>query len=497
MKYLYVLGPIYSPVNFTFEIDSIISKAKTDDVTVLICNGFAKKCSGNTFGNRLLCQECKKRTAALLSSIPNLKVIKQEDIILSCNNNHKRYQYNSLRELNKIIYSGFEIGYGVSSYYISLTRNLNPYISKRLRHILDNWLDISMTHADIANAIIADDYDRVYVINGRLFDSKPYQEVAFLKGIHVILGESYVSIDGEIVKMNFDNVRVHSVVGNCNNIQSFWESSKVPINKRRSIAASFYEKRANAIKTDDKIYTSGQKKGMLPADWDIKKNNIVIFNSSEDEFAAIGGEFEKDNLFSSQMEGIKFILDNVKDPLIHFYLRIHPNLMRIRYKYHTDLYKLETQYNNITVIPGDSPVSSYTLLKSCQRVITFGSTMGVEAAYAGKIAMVMRPCFYYHLGVNYVPNNKTDVLDFINGKIDFSPNIENALKYSYYYYNNERCANDNSECKIIPHTIKLGRKRYTFWGMNMACSDIRMFFISLLNAWGTLNEKLLIPKKEK
>lgn len=489
------MGPIYGSVNFSFEVDSIISHSQSNDVTVLVCDGSVKKCCGNTFGNKLLCFECRRRTASVLSKISNIRIIKQKEV-LKKKSDHKSYYYHSLKDLNKVVYRDFEIGYGVSSYYISLTRNLNPRITPKLKRILDDWLEISMTHADIADSMISSEYDCVYVINGRLFDSKPYQEIAFARGKHVILGESCTTIDGRIVRMLFDNVRVHSVAGNSDNIRHFWDSSVLSIEERRSIASSFYEKRANAIKTNDKVYISGQKQGVLPDDWDASKINIAIFNSSEDEFAAIGGEFEKNNLFGSQLEGIKFLLENIKDNSIHFYLRIHPNLMNIHYKYHTDLYKLPKQYSNVTVIPGDSPVSSYSLMKSCDRLITFGSTMGVEAAYAGKEAMVMRPCFYYYLDVNYVPKTKEDVLDFVSGKVGYTPSLEDALKYSYYYYNNERQGPDNSLCLIKRQTIKFMKREYSFDSMNLNCSNQRMIFCAFLDLLGVYIAKKRIPKRE-
>lgn len=497
MKNLYIMSSIYSSVNYSFEIDTILTDSKRNDVTVIACDGCVGKCNGNTFGSKLLCHECKKRTSAILSNIPGINVLHMSDFIGN-GNEHEHYDYNSLRELNAIKYKGFEIGYGISSYYISLTRNLNPLITHKLKRILDCWLDCSMTYADIADKAITNQFDSVYVINGRLFDSKPFQEIAFAKGTHVVLGESYPSLDGSVVRMNFDNVRVHSVKGNCDSIRKFWDSSKVPIEERRALAASFYEKRANSIKTDDKVYTSGQIIGLMPDDWDDKKVNIGIFNSSEDEFAAIGGEFEKNNLFGSQMSGIRFILDNIKDSNYHFYLRIHPNLMNIPYKYHKELYKLPEEYGNITVIPGNSPISSYSLMRACNRVITFGSTMGVESAYAGKTAMVMRPCFYYYLDVNFVPNSKEEVLDFIYGKIPFVPNKEDALKYSYYYYNNERGVSENRECALTERKIRFWRsKSFSFWSMNMFCSELRMKYCHLLGLLGVLVAKAKTPKEEK
>jgi len=496
MKHLYILSSIYGSVNFTFEIDSIISDAKENEVTVLLCDQNSGKCSGNTIGMGLLCYECKKRTNAVLSTIKGLKVLKMSDYIEK-GIIHGKYNYTSLKELNKIEYKGFEIGYGVSSYYISLTRNLNPKITPKLKRILDDWLECSMTYADVADKVITSDYDMVYVVNGRLFDSKPFQEIAFSKGIHVILGESTKTINGENVRNNFDNIRVHSVIGNTERILKFWDKSQVPIEERKEKAISFFERRANAIMTNDKIYVKDQKPGLMPDDWDDTKTNIVIFNSSEDEFAAIGGEWEKNNLFESQLAGIRYILANTIEPNIHFYLRVHPNLMHIPYKYHTDLYKLPDKFNNVTVIPGNSPVSSYSLMKACDRIVSFGSTMGVESAYAGKATMIMRPCMYYYLNVNYVPENEQDVMDFINGKVEFTPNHENTLKFSYYYYNDERRGPDNLECNLNDYVAKYGKKSYFVSSMNLNCSDFVMKCCAYLGLWGVYIAKKRIPTGEQ
>ena len=495
MKKLYILSSIYGSVNFSFEIDSIITDARNNEVSVLICDGCFRKCAGNLCGNRLLCHECIKRTNAILNNIANIKILRQIDYV-SEPIYHNHLNFKTIEELNSTRYKDIEIGYGVSSCYISLTRNLNPLINHKLNTIFNDWLEISMSHADIADRIITNNFDSVYVVNGRLFDSKPYQEIAFAKGIPIILGESTTSIDGKIVRMNFDNIRVHSVKGNCDAIRRFWDDSKVPIDERRKIAASFYENRIKAVKTNDKVYTAGQTTGLLPDDWDNSKTNIAIFNSSEDEFAAIGGEFMENNLFSSQLEGIKFLLENITDSSIHFYLRIHPNLMRVDYKYHTDLYSLPKSYRNITVIPGNSPVSSYSLMNSCNRIVTFGSTMGVESAYSGKSSIVLRRCGYYYLNVCFVPNDQKDVLDFVRGKISYTPNKEDALKYSYYYYNNERESVDNVECEIKHHSIGMLKYKFKFACMNLLCSELRMKFCAFLRCLGILESKIRIPKAE-
>lgn len=495
MRILYVLTSIYEFVNFSFEVDSIMTDARGNDVTVLMCDNSCGKCGGNPMGIGLICKKCQKISRSIIQSIPNVKMLKMRDYYNAAIK-HQSYEYRSLKELNHIVYKDFEIGYGISSYYISLTRNQNPLITHKLKRIFDDWLDCSMKYTDIADCAITSDYDRIYIVNGRYFNSKPFQEVAFSKGLYIIMGESAINLLGRYVRMNFNNVRVHSVTGNTQNILKFWDDSKVAIEKRREIATSFFEKRINAIATNDKVYVKSQVKGMMPDDWDSNKQNIAIFNSSEDERAAIGGEFEKNNLFESQIEGVKFLIDNVKDSNIHFYLRIHPNLKHIKYKYHLNLHKLSENHDNITIIPGDSSISSYTLMQASDRIITFGSTMGVEAAYAGKEVMVMNPCFYYYLDVNYVPKSKQDVLDFVKGKISYSSNHENVLKYSYYYFNDERGFIDNKECEIKIRNIRFFVRRFKIASMNYLCSEREMKWCVFLYLIGISIAKIFIPKKE-
>lgn len=496
MKHLYILSTIYNSVNYAFEVDSIISDAKNNDVTVLICDGCLGKCNGNTMGFKLLCSECHKRSLKVLESISNITILKTSDYF-DKEKKYVTYEYDTIKELNSILYKNIEVGYSVSSYYISLTRNLTPLITPKLKKLMDGWLKVAIQTADIADKVITTDYDMVYIVNGRLFESKAYQEVAFSKGLHVIMGESTTDLHGCHVRMNFDNIRVHSVVGNTQAILEFWNNSKIPLDERRKIASSFFEKRASALPTNDKIYAKGQQKGLLPENWNEKKTNIGIFNSSEDEFAAIGGDFVKNNLFESQFEGIQYLLEKVKDPNIHFYLRVHPNLMNIKYKYHKDLYNLSTKYNNITIIPGSSPISSYSLMYACDKIITFGSTMGAEAAYAKKEAMVMRPCFYYHLGINFVPKTKEEVLDFIYGKIKFEPNFDNVLKFSYYYYNNERSFIKNEECRLNNIIIKLFGRKVTMPYMNLKCSTLRLKYCAYLEFLSIVFSKYFISTKER
>ena len=158
----------------------------------------------------------------------------------------------------------------------------------------------------------------------------------------------------------------------------------------------------------------------------------MIFNSSEDEHSSISDEFDDNNLFPSQIEGIEWVakaLMNADDTAI--YLRIHPNLRNVKYKYHTDLLKLGEKYPNFHVIPGNSKISSYNMMYHASLVLVFGSTIGVESAYAGKPVITLAACTYMKLGFCYVPKTTEELMTLLN-------NHMNPHQPGFYFFNNDK-----------------------------------------------------------
>ena len=96
-------------------------------------------------------------------------------------------------------------------------------------------------------------------------------------------------------------------------------------------------------------------------------------------------EYDKARLFPTQLDAIVNIAEFLKNnPKVRVYLRIHPNLTNVPYKYHTDLLKLGEKYPNMTVIPGGSSLSTYALIDRADVVVVWGSTTGAEAVYHDK-----------------------------------------------------------------------------------------------------------------
>ncbi len=61
----------------------------------------------------------------------------------------------------------------------------------------------------------------------------------------------------------------------------------------------------------------------------------------------------------------------------------------------------------------ESSISTYAMMKHCDRVVSFGSTAGLEAAYWGKPSILAGTSFYRNLGATYNPRTHEDLVALI------------------------------------------------------------------------------------
>lgn len=217
-------------------------------------------------------------------------------------------------------------------------------------------------------------------------------------------------------------------------IYNTWSQSVLPEAEKEHIGNMFFIQRKTGTYAGDKNYIANQNKAKLPDNWDEGYRNIVIFNSSEDEFAAVGDEYDKARLFPTQLDAIVNIAEFLKNnPKVRVYLRIHPNLTNVPYKYHTDLLKLGEKYPNMTVIPGGSSLSTYALIDRADVVVVWGSTTGAEAVYHGKPVILLGGAVYRELGITYNPENEEELHRLLLQSVLPPKDRTNAIKMGFYY----------------------------------------------------------------
>lgn len=436
-SFLYTLGKHgFQELNQLEE--AIICSKRGDKVLYVNCDGSLGPCIQNPHLNKIACNACVREQKANNKKYlpPN---VEQHFVSYYLTNRIRKiadnikFKYSNIDDIKGITYKGVDIGYGAASTYLSLTRNLNPKVNNLFISYIDSLLRMEVLLTEIGEEIIGTfNPNLVILYNGRLASFKPILNLAQREEIKFICTENISLYNSKILKNFYYNKSAHSISANTEKYFEIWDREKNNNGDKKNVARSFFERRRNALKTDDKPYTENQKLGELPNNWDKSKRNICIFNTSEDEFFSISKEFDNSNIFKSQLIAIQEIVNHyIENEAIHFYVRVHPNMYNLNYKYHTDLYKLK--YKNLTVIEADSSISSYSLVDASEKIIVFASTMGIEATYWGKPVICLSGTFYRDLNVVHLPKNKLELWKLIEEKhLDCKYNI-NVLKYGFFY----------------------------------------------------------------
>jgi len=176
---------------------------------------------------------------------------------------------------------------------------------------------------------------------------------------------------------------------------------------REEIAHRWFANRENHTEPGIDVFIGLQEAEHLPA-LPQSSNVVVFFSSSGDEIAEL--DLDWSNYFGSQ-EGALLALAKACDELpdTTLVVRTHPHM---RLKPPDDLARwvaaVEAIGRNVHIGP-DDPTDSYALMRAADRVVTYGSTSGVEAAYRKKPVAVMGPSAYQRLGC-VTPITTTDQL---------------------------------------------------------------------------------------
>jgi len=414
-------------------------KDPNNKVWFVTCGGDIRPCLSNAEQSPIRCLECKLSSRMLVRQISNPNFVHEE---LSTFNDAQtrqridelRFEYDSIEEVKSISHQGVNIGLGVVSSYVTLTRNLNPEFNRANRAFVDDSLQAAALLVELTHKMI-DRYqpDLLCLFNGRFNGLRPVMETSLKHKIRTSILECTFSTSIEQQrKVKFLDKLPHDIDNGTILIEENWKTYSA--DNKESVAAEFYIKRRNGEMASDNVYTRDQDKRKLPEGWDANKRNFVIFNSSEDEFFSVGESFDRHKLFADQVEGIRYLLEKTAgDPSIHYYLRVHPNLRGIKFSYHMGLPRLFAGYSNLTIIPADSPISTYELIDQCEKALVFGSTAGVEACYWGRPVILMGGAFYMHLNVAYQATTLEELDELLLARLEPKPKL-GALKYALFLF---------------------------------------------------------------
>lgn len=402
-----------------------------DDVEFLGCDGCIEICDGNPWEYKPLCTACREKRhngLQLLTPVPKQHSLGSYVSREMFSEEASHETVSDLESAKNFRHNGHDLGWGAVSSTIMQVRDpecRSAEAAEKLRKFSKSAL---LSYNCVA-AFLREQpqFDRVYLFNGRF---------APIRGAWRACQE-FADVDIQIHERGstqlkyelFGNSLPHSRTLWANRIQDAWKNAS-EVKERESIGGLFYEERRAGEGSMWKSYTSAQLQGKLPANWDASRTNVAIFNSSEDEFAGIGDEW-KNPVYDRQSLGIARIVSECVDryPNMHLYLRVHPNLTNVENADLTTLLNLESP--NLTIIAPDSDVSTYALLDSCDKVLGFGTTVGIEATYWKKVSILAGHTFYDQLEAVHVATDHNHLMSLLGE--DLEPcDKQNAIKYGYY-----------------------------------------------------------------
>ena len=396
-----------------------------DDVSVLGCMGELPACMHKKQEVAKRCRECvtnRSRGMLLLSKPPTLFAM---DAYYTKADREKessiKTRFESVDEVKDYVVDGFDLGYGALSSTVYICRD-SYLASQESRDMLARMcIAAYRTFCSVREFLRVHDFDRVYLFNGRFATCRGAFRACQQAGVDVRIHERGSS---NAKFMVFDNVMPHDLVARDRRIRDLWEQST---EEQRELGHKLYKNRRERVEFKWHSHTKEQQAGRVPEHFDPNDRNVVVYSSSDDEYVAIGKEWVTPG-FSSQSEAIQTLHNNLRknNSNIQLYVRMHPHLKGVDNKDTRLLHSLKGE--NLTVIPPESPVCSYALLDGSEKVVTFGSTVGIEATYWGKPSILAGMNFYRSLDGTYIANSDEELLELVEADLDPKPQ-EPALMF--------------------------------------------------------------------
>tara|TARA_B110000027_G_scaffold63901_1_gene68535 strand:+ start:799 stop:2298 length:1500 start_codon:yes stop_codon:yes gene_type:complete len=406
-----------------------------DEVLVLSCDTSLLNCPANILKKKELCNKCLKQKKRTQNVIFENKI---KHLNLELNNDDHNIVINSIDEFIRFKFEDVPFGEIAIATLITDIFKTSYYDFEDIKKA--NGIKILNASINLYNKvkkiIKEHNIERVYAWNGRRTFDAPVNYAA--KNLNI---EFFSYISGGIP----EKYQVESSI------------SILDIDLYKKTSEEFYEdhKKNNTLKEFEKEglkhfnflrYGEADGKGyglkQFSQIFDEKntfskkneKKNIAIFPGSNWEYLAFAQGFNKmKGKNFNQYDLLTEILSNsyIKNNF-NLYVRWHPFLKESGIKEKRHIYEIKDKYKQVNFFMPESKINSYSLLEFSDIVITFGSTIGVEATLYGKPSILLGRTFWEDNDASYTIDSVTNLLYLLKkNKLEPKPYI-NALKEGYY-----------------------------------------------------------------
>lgn len=408
--------------------------AGSEQIYFLSCFQTFDICSFNKASDASNCYYCEANIRNALKFVEGkYQLLKLSELISDSDRAVTGFFFNGVQEItNELFYENFDVGEAAISPYITRTRDKNLVKENRERFLNRVSHNSLLVYLSVKRFLRENGIQKVIFFNGRLDFTRAVLRACQALSIDCFLYERVRP--GGVIEC-FHNVLPHTITERQKLIDEAWDNPSVPMAEKIKIGSNYFERKRKGEVIIAKSFVAGQKKQMLPPDIDFTGKTIVLYNSSDDEIAAVGPMY-KNPFFKDQESGINYVVDLIGKKYAEYNLiiRMHPNLKGLTYGYVSVIRGLHQRYANVYVIPPESEVDTYALLEKAWKVISFGTSMGLEASYWEKPVVLLAKARYFYADVAYVPNNVNEIEHLITK--DLTPKDKtNAIKFGYYYLN--------------------------------------------------------------
>jgi hypothetical protein len=310
---------------------------------------------------------------------------------------------SNISMLKDIDVLGVKPGAALANEITTLTKNRDIDLNKNIRLVrvlVESYLQI---YNAVTRFIIINSIDRIFLFNGRFLHERAVWDAARAQGVKVVLFETTRN------RYFLREEGFHSRTNNQKVMLEHWNNSDLNLEARLELGSKYFSE----LRSRSRPFFMETKKVLK-----IGKPYFVYFSSSDDE--AVGFWDEWNEPLGEQIECVRN-LQKIFDGQTKYELivRLHPNL-----KNKSDNQKkrwLTIKNSELSrVIGPEEHISSYELLDNSVGSITFGSTIGLESAFALKPSLVIADCGYDLLGVVDKATSWVDVSNWIfkNHKIN-------------------------------------------------------------------------------
>lgn len=415
---------------------SIINKEikNKNRVYILFCDSTLESCPPNNTKIKVICDLCQYYQISSykkhLSNKANL--IKLE---LKPEKNKKKFYFKNYNELKDFKFDNVPLGLLVSSDLITFFKDSNLKYDE-VEEIANKKLEASiLLYKKSLEIIKKNNIDIVYSWNGRRGSDGPvlyaakklnkryYSYISSHNSKYIIEKKSLNIHDLKIAKNEIKNIKLKKIFKNKENIKKYSKKAFNSLSKGEA--------------TNFKMFVGINKKEYSALNYNKKKKIITIFTSTLWEHSSLGKEWdlEFNNKKINFYDLLNQIVNNKKILKSHdIIIKWHPYHSYSSVNEKNEIEKFIKKNSHVKNYRYYENVSTYHLIKISDKVITIGSTTGVEYSYlTSKKLILLGPSYYEDLNFVQRCKNMNQLISAINNNLKLNnKSIYDLSKFIYW-----------------------------------------------------------------